>query len=84
MVGDDARPAIPMDLVISRELEIRGSHGMAAHDYAAMLARVTDGSLQPGRLVGRTIGLDRAPAALVAMDEPPAIGGMTVIVLGKP
>jgi alcohol dehydrogenase len=83
MVGDDARPAIPMDLVISRELEIRGSHGMAAHDYAAMLARVTDGSLQPGRLVGRTIGLDRAPAALVAMDEPAAIGGMTVIVLGK-
>ncbi|HKB28278.1 MAG TPA: zinc-dependent alcohol dehydrogenase family protein, partial [Candidatus Limnocylindrales bacterium] len=82
MVGDDARPAIPMDLVISRELEIRGSHGMAAHDYAAMLAKVTDGSLQPGRLVGRTIGLDRAPAALVAMDEPAAIGGMTVIVLG--
>jgi hypothetical protein len=35
-------------------------------------------------LVGRTIGLDRAPAALVAMDEPAAIGGMTVIVLGKP
>jgi len=84
MVGNDARPPIPMDLVISRELEIRGSHGMAAHDYAAMLAKVTDGSLQPGRLVGRTIGLDRAPAALVAMDEPAAIGGMTVIVLGKP
>jgi D-arabinose 1-dehydrogenase-like Zn-dependent alcohol dehydrogenase len=83
MVGDDARPAIPMDLVMSRELEIRGSHGMAAHDYAAMLARVTDGSLQPGRLVGRTISLDRAPAALVAMDEPQAIGGMTVIVLAK-
>jgi len=84
MVGNDARPPIPMDLVISRELEIRGSHGMAAHDYAAMLAKVTDGSLQPGRLVGRTIGLDRAPVALVAMDEPAAIGGMTVIVLGKP
>jgi alcohol dehydrogenase len=84
MVGDDARPAVPMDLVISRELEIRGSHGMAAHDYREMLARVTDGSLQPGRLVGRTIGLERAPAALVAMDEPQAVGGMTVIVLAKP
>jgi alcohol dehydrogenase len=84
MIGGDARPAIPMDLVIARELEIRGSHGMAAHDYGAMLAKVTDGSLQPGRLVGRTIGLDRAPAALVAMDEPQTIGGMTVIVLAKP
>src|SRR5258705_1696669 len=77
MVGDDARPAIPMDLVISRELEIRGSHGMAAHDYAAMLARVTDGSLQPGRLVGRTIGLDPAPPGLVAMDEPTSSAGRT-------
>ena len=84
MVGDDARPAIPMDLVISRELEIRGSHGMAAHDYKAMLEKINDRSLQPGRLVGRTIGLDRAPAALVAMDEPQVVGGMTVIVLGKP
>jgi alcohol dehydrogenase len=53
---------------------------MAAHDYAAMLARVSDGSLRPDRLVGRTIGLDEAPAALVAMDEPQAIAGMTVIV----
>jgi alcohol dehydrogenase len=84
MIGGDARPAIPMDLVIARELEIRGSHGMAAHDDGAMLAKITDGSLQPGRLVGRTIGLDRAPAALVAMDEPQTIGGMTVIVLAKP
>jgi alcohol dehydrogenase len=84
MVGDDARPPIPMDLVIARELEIRGSHGMAAHDYAAMLEKITDGSLKPGRLVGRTIGLDRAPAALVAMDEPQTVGGMTVIVLAKP
>jgi len=80
MVGGDARPPIPMDAVISRELEIRGSHGMAAHDYAAMLARVSDGSLRPDRLVGRTIGLDEAAAALVAMDEPPAVAGMTVIV----
>jgi alcohol dehydrogenase len=84
MVGDDARPAIPMDLVISRELEIRGTHGRAAHDNNAMLEKNNDRSLQPGRLVGRTIGLDRAPAALVAMDEPQVVGGMTVIVLGKP
>ena len=79
MVAGDARPAIPMDLVISRELEIRGSHGMAAHDYGAMLARISDGSLRPGRLVGRTIGLDEAPAALAAMDQPSAVAGMTVI-----
>ena len=68
-----------MDVVIARELEIRGSHGMAAHDYAAMLAGLDDGRLRPDRLVGRTIGLDEAPAALAAMDEPPSVAGMTVI-----
>jgi alcohol dehydrogenase len=83
MVDADARPAIPMGAVIARELEILGSHGMAAHDYAGMLAKVTDGSLRPDRLVGRTIGLDDAPAALAAMGEPLTAAGMTVILPGR-
>ena len=80
MLGEDANAAIPMDLVVARELEILGSHGMAAPDYAAMLASVTEGMLDPGRLVGRTIRLAEAPAALMAMDGPPTAAGMTVIV----
>ncbi len=80
MVGPDARAPIPMDVVIARELEILGSHGMAAHDYAAMLADITSGRLDPARLVGRTISLDEAPAALMAMDQPQPVAGMTVIV----
>ena len=79
-VGSDARAPIPMDLVIARELEILGSHGMAAHDYAAMLADITSGRLDPARLVGRTIALDEAPSALMAMDQPQPVAGMTVIV----
>jgi alcohol dehydrogenase len=79
MVGSDARAAVPMDLIVARELEILGSHGMAAHDYGAMLVSVVDGRLAPRRLVGRTITLDEAPAALVAMNEPQPVAGMTVI-----
>ena len=79
MVGSDARAPLPMDLVVARELEILGSHGMAAHDYAAMLASIAEGRLDPRRLVGRTIGLDEAPAALMAMDAPQPVAGMTVI-----
>jgi alcohol dehydrogenase len=80
MVADQARPGIPMDRVVAHELELRGSHGMAARDYAAMLAEIASGTLQPGLLVGRTIGLDEAPAALMAMGGPAAAPGMTVIV----
>jgi alcohol dehydrogenase len=57
-----------------------GSHGMAAHAYPEMLARVADGRLQPDRLVGRTVPLDAVPAALAAMGAPAAGAGMTVIV----
>ena len=39
---------LPMGLVISRELELLGSHGMAAHAYPEMLGLVQAGRLTPG------------------------------------
>ena len=62
-------PRVPMDLVIGRELELLGSHGMAARAYPELLALVESGRLRPGDLVTREIPLDAAPAALVAMGE---------------
>ena len=76
-VGDQA--TVPMHLVIGRELEVLGSHGMSAHDYPAMLAMIATGRLAPERLVMRTIGLDDVPTALVDLGgsrQP----GVTVIV----
>ena len=69
-----------MELVIARELEIYGSHGMAAGDYPAMMRMVADGTLRPGVLVGDVIGLDGVGLALAAMDGP-AGAGMTVVSL---
>jgi alcohol dehydrogenase len=77
--GPETTPPLPMDLVIGRELEIYGSHGMAAHEYPAMLALVADGTLRPDRLVGRVIGLPDAAEALVTMGESASAPGMTVI-----
>jgi D-arabinose 1-dehydrogenase-like Zn-dependent alcohol dehydrogenase len=79
LLGPSSTPPIPMDLVIARELEIHGSHGMAAHEYPAMLALVADGTLRPDLLVGTVIGLADAGPALAAMDGAPAAAGMTVI-----
>ncbi|MEU4368146.1 zinc-binding dehydrogenase [Micromonospora chersina] len=72
------RPALPMDLVIAYELELRGSHGMAAHAYPELLRLVTAGVLHPGELITRTIGLDEVPDALTTMDRP-TTGGMCLI-----
>jgi alcohol dehydrogenase len=57
LVGDDHRPALPMELVIARELEVIGSHGMAAHAYPRMLQMIASGQLAPHRLIARTVGL---------------------------
>ena len=84
LLGPDAAAPLPMDLVIARELEIYGSHGMAARDYPAMLAMVADGILRPDRLLGEVIGLDGAGRALAAMDRPPVTAGMTVIEVPPP
>jgi alcohol dehydrogenase len=80
LVADDANPPVDMGAVLARELEIVGSHGMAARDYPAMLAEIGAGRLDPRRLVTRTITLDEAPDALVAMSSGSA-PGTTVITL---
>jgi len=79
LLGAVATPPVPMDRVIAWELEIYGSHGMAARDYPAMLALVADGTLRPDQLLGEVIGLEDAPAALAAMDRPASSAGITVI-----
>jgi D-arabinose 1-dehydrogenase-like Zn-dependent alcohol dehydrogenase len=70
---------MPMDVVIARELEIYGSHGMAARDYPPMMALVANGTLRPGLLIGALIGLADVGSALAAMDELSATAGMTVV-----
>jgi alcohol dehydrogenase len=81
MVGDDAEASVPMWLVIAKELELYGSHGMAARDYPAMLTEIADGRLRPETLVTGRIGLaDLAgmDGALATMgDAPPT--GVTII-----
>ncbi|MFD4598116.1 zinc-dependent alcohol dehydrogenase family protein [Streptomyces sp. NPDC058464] len=74
----DGNTPVPLARAIALELELLGSHGMAAHTYPAMLELVRAGTLRPDLLVTSTIPLDAAPAALAAMGGAPA-AGVTVI-----
>lgn len=71
-------PTVPMDRVIAYELDLLGSHGMAAADYPGLLDLVVAGRLRPDRLVTSTIGLADAAVALTRMDQVPATG-ITVV-----
>lgn len=74
----DGTTPLPMARAIALELELLGSHGMAAHAYPALLELVRAGTLRPDLLVTSTITLDAAPRALAAMDRAPG-AGVTVI-----
>ena len=74
----DGHPRVPMERVIGWELDVLGSHGMAAVDYPAMLALIEQGVLQPQRLLERTIGLDEAAALLPGFDRA-TVAGMTMV-----
>lgn len=78
LLAQQSRPALPMDQVLSKELEILGSHGMQAHRYPAMLEMIRDGRLQPGKLLGRTITLEESVTALPSMDRNPSAGVMII------
>jgi alcohol dehydrogenase len=76
--SSDGTTPVPMARAIGLELELLGSHGMAAHAYPPMLELVRSGVLRPDLLVTSTIPLDAVPAALAAMGSAPG-AGVTVI-----
>jgi D-arabinose 1-dehydrogenase-like Zn-dependent alcohol dehydrogenase len=73
------RPVLPMERVIGLELEVLGSHGMAAHSYPELLELVVARRLRPDLLVTAQVGLDGAAQALTEVGRSP---GLTVLVPG--
>ena len=79
MESDGHRPAVPIDKIIARELEIIGSHGMQAHRYPEMLEMIRVGQLEPQKLIGSRIPLDGSPDVLTKLNDHANLG-VTVIV----
>ncbi len=78
MEAEHRETAIPMNLVIARELEIFGSHGMQAHKYPEMFEMILSGKLQPQKLIGKTISLEESLSELMDMNNFKSLG-VTVI-----
>jgi alcohol dehydrogenase len=71
-------PRVPMARAIAWELDLLGSHGMAAGDYPGMLALIERGDLQPQQLIERVVGLSEGAALLTTVDQA-SPAGMTII-----
>jgi D-arabinose 1-dehydrogenase-like Zn-dependent alcohol dehydrogenase len=74
----NGHPSVPMSRVIAWELDLLGSHGMAAAAYPLMLAMIERGDLRPQDLIERVIGLTEAAELLPTFDSA-SLAGMTLI-----
>ena len=76
-LGEPA-PLVPMARVANREIEVVGSHGLAAADMPAVLALVAAGKLQVRQLIEREVTLEEGCRAIEAMDHGSPLG-ITVV-----
>ena len=76
--SEDGQTPLPMGRVIGWELDLLGSHGMAALDYPKMLELIASGALKPDLLVERTIGLEAGRDALESLANSKS-AGVTII-----
>ncbi|MGH0237072.1 zinc-dependent alcohol dehydrogenase family protein [Sinorhizobium meliloti] len=65
---------VPMYQVMAKELEVYGSHGMQAWRYDDMLRMITNGSLKPEKLIGKTVSLENGIQHLTSMADTPDTG----------
>jgi len=70
--------ALPIDIIVLKEVRIIGSLGMQAPNFSRMLHMVESRRLNPGKLVHRKIKLEEASSVLEAMDKFGTVG-VTVI-----
>ena len=69
MENGDCDALVPLNMIMAKELEILGSHGMQAHRYPEMIEMIENGQLRPELLVGRKVSLEESIDVLVGMDE---------------
>ena len=69
MLGGDQDTPLPLDRMVAWELEIVGSHAMAAHRFADLLAMIGQGRIDPARLVGRKVDLAEGARTLERLNE---------------
>jgi alcohol dehydrogenase len=69
MVGSEANPPLPMDVLIAKELQLIGSHGMQAHQYPAMLKWISSGKMNPEKLLGKIVTLEEGCRELTDLNS---------------
>jgi alcohol dehydrogenase len=74
LVGEQNDPSVPMGLVISNELVLYGSHGIAASAYPDVFRMIESRAVPLDRIIGPQLSLEQVPERLAAMGEFNGVG----------
>jgi alcohol dehydrogenase len=69
---------VPIDFIVTNELSLLGSVGMAPPRYGTMLKLVERGVLRPASLISRTVPLEEASSVLASMDSFATLGVVVI------
>jgi D-arabinose 1-dehydrogenase-like Zn-dependent alcohol dehydrogenase len=72
--------ALPIDVILLNELKLFGAFGMQGRRFGPMLAMCEAGTLQPGKLVLQSVGLEGVTGVLEAMGH---FGTTGVVVIDR-
>jgi D-arabinose 1-dehydrogenase-like Zn-dependent alcohol dehydrogenase len=70
--------ALPVDIMVVRELRMIGTVGMQPQRYPSMLRMVEAGKVKPGKLIGRTVPIELAGEVLASMTNYGTLGTAVV------
>lgn len=72
--------ALPIDLMVLREVSFLASHGMPQPRYEALLSLVASGRVDPAQLISRSVAVEEAGSVLESMD---GYGTVGVVVINR-
>ncbi|HWN36494.1 MAG TPA: alcohol dehydrogenase catalytic domain-containing protein [Pseudonocardia sp.] len=70
--------ALPIDVMMIKELEFLGAFGMAGQRFATMLNMIEAGRLDPGKVVSGTVSLAQAGGVLRSMESYETLGVVVI------
>lgn len=66
--------SVPVDRMVTDEIEFHGSYGISPHEYEPMIDMMEAGRLHPGQIVTEEIALEDVPDTIERMDDYDTVG----------
>ncbi|WP_226041782.1 zinc-dependent alcohol dehydrogenase family protein [Natrinema sp. DC36] len=71
---EEGQIELPVDVMTMQEIDFHGSFGMPLVRYEELFNLIAQGTLEPDKIIGKTLSLEEAPETLASMDDYETVG----------